>query len=264
MQVFSYQPVSRAWGSKFLASYAAAPLASRNAVSLATRFAVQSLQVQNRSGSTATVGWGGRLPADSTLWKAGQWVNATTTFGDDTTDAQDVGTGDFALTTTTNNDGFIVFSQIPINILSLIVSQATTGSPAYEVSYTVAGGSWSTITLANLLVAPAFAATGEQLLWWANPGDLAVSVADHGTGVPIGYYGYRVRATTAPSQAALASQIIPGVIADSVKSVGLDGVVSWDYAPGEHPVAPQCDALAIAISVASDQNHVSVSYRLRG
>ncbi len=262
MQAFSYQPVSRAWSSKFLASYAAPCLAERNAVGLAQRFAIQSLQVQNRSGSTAHVGWGGRLPADSTLWKAGQWVDATTTFTDDTTDAQDSGSGDFALTTTTNSDGFIVFSQIPINILSLIVSQATTGSPIYEVSYTKAS-TWGTITLANLLVAPALA-TGEQLLWWSNPLDLAVSVAGHGTGVPVGYYGYRVRATTAPSQAALATQIIPGIIADSVKSVGPDGVVSWDYAPGEHPVPPQCDALAIAISVANDQNHVTARYRLRG
>ncbi len=264
MQTFSYQPVSRAWGSKFLASYAAAPLASRNAVGLATRFAVQSLKVQNRSGSVAAIGWGGRLPLDETLWKAGQWVNATTTFTDDTTDAQDAGTGDFALTTTTNNDGFIVFSQIPINLLSLIVSQATTGSPVYEVSYTVAGGSWATLTLGNLLVAPALAATGEQLLWWENPGDLVVSVSGHGTGVPVGYYGYRVRATTAPSQAALATQIIPGVIMDSIKSVGVDGVASWDYGSGEMTLPPQCDALALAISVASDQNQVTARYRLRG
>jgi hypothetical protein len=242
-----------------------APLADRVAGSYANRFAVQSVQVQNRSGSTATIGWGGRLPADSTLWKAGQYTASGTSYTDDTDDAQDSGATDFALTTTTNNDGFIVLCQIPFNILSIIVSATvSTGSPIYEVAYSVSGGTWTTLTLANLLVAPDFSAAGENLLWWASPGDWAKTASGHATGIPTGYYGLRVRATTAPSQAPVATQIIPGVIADSVKSVGDAGVVNWDYPNSEHTLPPQCDALAIAISVANDQNSVNARYRLRG
>ena len=43
----------------------------------------------NRSGGAASVGIGVRIP--NHLWSAGQWVDATTTYTDDTTDAQDVG-----------------------------------------------------------------------------------------------------------------------------------------------------------------------------
>lgn len=262
--MYTYAPVSRAWPSKFLASYTMPPLAGRNAVGFATQFAVQNLTVQNRSGSTAIIGWGGRLPADSTLWKAGQWTQAGTKYTDDTPDAQSAASGDLALTTTTNNDGFIVLSQIPFNLLSLLISQITTGAPVYEVAYSAAGGAWTVLTLANLLVAPGFTATGEQLLWWETPGDWAVTVAGHATGIPTGYYAIRVRATTAPTQAAIASQLVPGVLADSVKTVASDGVVTWSYGSNECLVAPQCDALAVAISVANDQNHVACTYRLRG
>lgn len=263
---YTYQPVTRAWASKFLPSYAANPLASRNAVGLATMFAVQSLEVQNRSGSVAHVGWGGRLPTDSTLWKAGQWTNGTTTFTDDTTDAQSAGANDFAaMVANTNNDGFIVLAQIPFNILSMIVGTAAAGgAPVYDVAYSAAGGAWTTITLANLLVAPAFA-TGEQLLWWQEPNDWVVTVAGHATGIPTGYYAIRVRATTAPTAtAALLTQLIPGVMVKSIKNVASDGLANFSYGDAECLVPPQCDALAVAISVASDQNYVSAHYRLRG
>jgi len=262
--MYTYASVNRAWPSKFLASYTAPPLASPNTIGLATQFAVQNLTVQNRSGSTAIVGWGGRLPADPTLWKAGQWTQVGTTYTDDTPDAQSAASGDLALTTTTNNDGFVVLSQIPFNVLSIILSQATTGAPVYEVAYSAAGGAWTVLTLANLLVAPNWTALGEQLLWWETPGDWAVTVAGHATGIPTGYYAIRVRATTAPTQAAIASQLVPGVLADSVKTVASDAVVTWSYASSECLVAPQCNALAIVISVASDQNHVACTYRLRG
>ncbi|MDE2441740.1 MAG: hypothetical protein KGP14_12015 [Betaproteobacteria bacterium] len=261
----SYASVQRAWASKFLSSYAMAPLATRTAGIFATRFSVQNLAVQNRSGSAAVVGWGGRLPADATLWKAGQWTNATTTFTDDTADAQSSAATDVPLTTTTNNDGFIVMAQVPFNILSIIVSATVaTGAPVYDVAYSIAGGTWTTLTLANLLVAPAYAAAGESLLWFESPGDWAVSEAGHATGIPTGYYAIRVRATTAPTIAPIATQIIPGIIVDSMKAVADSGVASWNYASGERDLPAVCDALAVAISGASDQNHVTAAYRMRG
>lgn len=261
----SYASVQRAWASKFLSSYAMAPLATRTAGTFATRFAVQNLAVQNRSGSAAIVGWGGRLPTDSILWKAGQYTASGTVYTDDTTDAQSAAATDFPLTTTTNNDGFIVMAQVPFNILSIIVSATVaTGAPVYDVAYSIAGGTWTTLTLANLLVAPAYAAAGESLLWFESPGDWAVSEAGHATGIPTGYYAIRARATTAPTIAPIATQIIPGIMLDSMKAVADSGVASWDYGSSERAIPAVCDALAIAISVASDQTHVSANYRMRG
>jgi hypothetical protein len=260
-----YAQLDRAWSTKFLSSYTASVLGSRVTGSYANQFAAKKMRMENRSGSAAVIGWGGRLPNDSTLWKAGQWVDASTTFVDDTTDAQDTGTGDFALTTTTNDDGFIVLCQIPFNILSILLSQVTTGAPVYEVSYSIAGGTWTALTLANLLVAPDFATTtGEKVIWWEKPGDWAVTEAGHGTDIPTGYYGLLVKATTAPSQAALATQMVPGVIVDSAKNVASNGYIEWDYSPGEKEIPPQCDALACAFSVAADQNYVSGQWRLKG
>jgi len=169
--------------------------------------------LHNRSGGAVAVAIGVRI--QNFLWKAGQWVESTTTYTDDTTDAQDAGTADFALETTTDNTGFVILSRVPFNAVSINVSTASVDAtdPARAIQYSsgVAGHTWTTPN-ANILFASdgaaAEMATGENVWLWALPIDHTPTTADNGlgTGIPKGYYAVKLMATTAPdTTAALAA-----------------------------------------------------------
>ena len=232
--------------------------------SLSTQFAVGSVSIQNRSGNAAVVGIGGRLPIS--LWRAGQWDESATTYADDTTDAQDAGANDFALTTTTNNDGCVILCRVPFNIISIVVGTSSGGTPAYDLAYSQSGG-WATIS--NALVAPAFASTGEQLVWFNVPNDwIVANVTDHGTGIPVdgsGWYGLRIRATTAPTTAPLATLLIVGRMYYATEAVADNATYLRAEDEGEFPILPQCDALCAAISDATGgQSRATATFRLKG
>lgn len=226
----------------------------------AKRFAISEASIHNRTGSDAVCGVAVRIPVD--LWTAGQWVQSTTTFTDDTTDAQDAGTSDFALGTTTNNDGWCLFCDIPFNVVSVVVGTAASGgSPAFDLAYTIAGGTWTAIT--NAFVMPSTIATGEQLVWFAKPQGWAVSESGHGTGVPTGKYGIRVRATTAGSSAGgSANLLVVGHCIYATEGIA-DNKVALVTNEGETPLSPQGDALCAVISVADNQNRADMKYRMR-
>lgn len=158
--------------------------------------------MQNNSGGSASMGIGARI--NKLRWKAGQWVNSTTTYTDDTVDAQDTDTNDFALETLVANDGFIVGALDVFNVIDLDITTASTGTGVTRtLEYSLAGGTWA--AMANSIVAPVTGGhwvAAETLIWWVSPFDWAVMEAGHGTGIPIGYYGVRIRATTPPGTTA--------------------------------------------------------------
>lgn len=261
MRPFSYESINKSWPTKFLTSQDDSQvLATRPSQSYGSRFIIGEFNLHNRSGGSAYLGIGGRLPVD--MWTAGQLV-AGGTYTDDVTDAQDAGTSDFALTTTTNNDGFAIFGLVPFSIISILVGTAASGgSPAWDLAYTLADGTWGTIS--NAYVAPLFTATGEQLIWFEPPTDWAPSVAGHGTGVPVGSYGIRCRATTAPNAVAgLATSLVVGRMMLTTEGVD-DNAVLNNIGGVEIPLPPQCDAICAAISTANSQNRASVSWRYAG
>ena len=261
MRAFAYESINKSWPAKFLTSQSDLQvLATRPQNSYGTRFILGEFSVHNRSGSPAVVGIGGRLPVD--LWTAGQ-LTAGGTYTDDTTDAQDTDANDFALTTLTNNDGFGVFALVPFSIVSIVVGTAAAGgSPAWDLAYTLAGGTWWTIT--NAYVSPLFTATGGQLIWFEPPTDWAPAGAGHGTGVPVGSYGIRCRATTAPTATAgLATNIVLGRMLLTTESVADNSVLN-NIGGVELALPPQCDAICAAIGAANPQNRASVSWRYSG
>lgn len=159
-----------------------------------------------------------------TAWSAGQWVNGTTTFTDDTTDAQDADTNDFALETTTATDGFIVGAQVPFGALSIDVTTAGVGATAHVIEYWN-GSAWTAIAATGMLIdIPGRAgviATGEQVILFIPPTDWVVGGS--GTGVPATLYNIRIRATTGTiSQAALARRIYVGFIVASIAGLALE------------------------------------------
>lgn len=172
------------------------------------RFGLSFASIQNRTGNVIQCGVGARLHKCG--WKAGQWVNGTTTFTDDTVDAQSSGAADFPMETLTANDGFIAAALSQFNCIALDIGTASTGTnPTRTIEYSLAGGTWT--ALSNVLVAPVTAghyAVGENIILWGIPPDWAPLEAGHGTGVPIGMYGMRFRSTTAPgTQAAVANSL---------------------------------------------------------
>lgn len=162
------------------------------------RFGLGYAEMVNRDSSSAAFGVGARL--DVSRWKAGQWVNSSNTYNDDTSDAQNATPDDFPLETTTNGDGFAVFAHDLFNLISLFISTVDVGgSPVRALEYTKAGGSWGSI--ANALVMPPSGAWGsnERVIAFMAPEDWSVAESGHGSGVPVGLYGLRVRSTTAPT-----------------------------------------------------------------
>ena len=152
-------------------------------------------------------------------WYAGQWDDGETPpFIDDTTDAQDDGTDDFSLATTTDDDGFYVSGVTTFNKIVVNGAPQFDGSPVAEYAYYAGGGTWTTVTptTAPTWTAAATEKTIEFDLPFDSDGDLLwLPYGDVGgqmdpTGVPGGAlqrYIFRVRFTTAPTSAQVADYL---------------------------------------------------------
>jgi hypothetical protein len=229
------------------------------------RFGLGYGQIQNRAGVTLNgVGFGARLHPSG--WKAGQWTASSSTFTDDTSDAQSAATGDFPLETTTGGDGFLVAALWQFGAICIDISTASVGgTPVRVLEYSVAGGSWA--TLANALVPPTTGgqwATGENLILFLAPSDWTPMSASHGTNVPVGYYGVRVRATTAPlTTAAVANSLSVAQVSLGIGSLANNNIIELNPASGELYFDGACDSLvAILSSKAAGQSLVQAQVRV--
>lgn len=280
--MYSYQPVSQAWPTKFLQSHADTQvLATRPPSSQGTHFVLSEFSVHNRAGEDAIVGIGGRIDAD--LWRFYTWTDtnyaAGTVLTDDTTDAQDSDTGDVNLdTVSTNNDGFAIGCDMPFSIASLMISQASTASTVWQVYYSKAsagtGFSNNFTEITNLYVAPSFGSTGEQLIWFEPPTDWhAVEPATaiinrHGRSdrTVLGYTAPRqymlvVKSTTAPNSARGQMTLATlGRMYFTTAGVADAGILT-NIGGSELQLPPGCDAVSAAISVAAQQSRVDIKYR---
>lgn len=270
-----YQTDSKAWASKFLTSQSdALVLATRPSNSYGTQFVLGEFSLHNRSGGAAVMGIGGRLPIN--LWSAGLWDDsayvAGTAYIDDTIDAQDAGTDDFLLgTTSTNDDGLLLSCLCPFNIASILVSTAVSGgSPTWKLHYSIAStgtgqaANWAEIT--NAYVMPLFTATGEQLIWFEPPTDwVPVTAATaiinrHGLGVPLGYGIKATQNAAGTTSAGLGTLAVLGRMFYSTEGIPDNDVLN-NIGGIEIPLPAQCDAICAAISVANVQNRADCKWR---
>lgn len=219
------------------------------------------VRIFNRSGSSMICGHGIRLSKPS--WQAGQWTHGTTTFTDDTTDFQDVGTGDAPLETTTNNDGFLVAAATPFNGISLLVSTASTGSPTRILEYSIAGGAWASVISPLKAYASTNLAVGEELIVFSEPVDWEPMSSSHGTGVPVGKYGFRMRATTAPTVAAVVTSITVHKLHVHSLALGSGGASLTEYG-GLYAPMTGGDAVVAFQTVKAGPTIVQMLVRLRG
>lgn len=277
MRSFAYEPTSKSWPTKFLTNQNDSQvLATRPANSYGTRFVLGEFSVHNRSGGAAVVGIGGRIP--TSLWSFGFWDDsayaAGTVYADDTTDAQDAGTGDVNLDTVgTNDDGFVIGCDIPFSIASLQISQASASGTAWKLYYSItsAGDGFSSnfTEITNAYVAPDFSATGEKLIWFEPPTDWAQASAataianKHGLTVPSQYL-LLVKSTTAPDTTRGAMSLATlGRMLMTTESVDDNSVLN-NIGGVELALPPQCDAICAAISTANPQNRATISWRYSG
>lgn len=282
---FAYETVSKAWGTKFLNSHSdMITLATRPQNSYGTRFVIGEFSLHNRSGSTAVMGIGGRI--QTSVWTCSFWDDseyaAASALIDDTTDAQDSDSGDVNLDTVgTNNDGFAISCAVPFNMVSLNISQASSAGTAWEVYYSkvTAGTGFSNnfTQISTFHVAPNFASTGEQVLWFDAPADWhrvlpATAIVDrHGRSnlQVLGYtapshYLLVVKSATAPNatrgQATIATL---GHVVMSTNGVQ-DANVLTNIGGRDIYLPPVCDAVCAATSVANAQNRVDLKWRYSG
>lgn len=144
-----------------------------------------------------------------TTWVFGQYTHQTpsvpqSSFVDDTIDAQDVGTSDAALSTLVAGDGHMIGAYGLFETVQYTIGTAAVGAPVWEYTYWN-GETWQILPT---LAVPNFSATGAQTLRFIAPENWR-----YGKPVNLNFpvsvlperYWIRVRATTAPSTAPLAS-----------------------------------------------------------
>lgn len=240
-----------------------APYRVRGALAI-TQFGLQ----QRAAAADLTVGIGFRLRNDQ--WKAGQWDDSVTgaEYIEDTADAQDTGADDFALETTTVNDGFVVLSRVPFSWLSVNVSTAGIGAATVAtVRYSnLAGTGWTTLGTNQTFdgsdnftrAAAANLAAGENIFAWYPP--LNWGRVTSLSNLPNDYYAWQVRCTTAPTTAALATALEIGTLV-AVGNVDDDGTFGQEQAYHWEPFG---DAIVAYFSTLNIGNSVQVEYRHAG
>lgn len=157
-----------------------------------------SISLRNATGGTIFAGVGPNL--DNTKWNAGQ-IDAAGVFIDDTIDAQDSDAGDFAISALVINTGHILGASELWSLSEYNVSTIHAGAPIYEFNYWN-GTAWIALTT---LSTPAFGTLGKSYLAFLPPSDW--TKGGSGTGVNQANYNIRVRTTTAPTAAALATTL---------------------------------------------------------
>lgn len=282
---FAYETESKAWATKFLTSHSdLLTLATIPSQSRGSHFVIGEYSIHNRAGETVVAGIGGRIRAS--CWKFYVWDDseyaAASALVDDTTDAQDSGTGDVNLDTVgTNNDGFVIASDVPFNIASLVISQASTAGTVWQAYYSTesAGTGFSSnfTELTNFYVSPNFSATGEQLIWFDAPADwhrvlpATALVNRHGRSdqqvlgyTPSPQYLLVVKSTTAPNSARGQMSIATiGRMFHSTENVQ-DNDILHNIGGIDIHLPPACDAIAAAITTANPQNRVDCKWRYAG
>lgn len=210
----------------------------------------------NSAGSAINVGIGYRVP--DAIWKGGRWLDAASTkYTDDTTDAQSSATGDFALGTTTDNDGFVIQASVPFNLVGITVSTAASGGGAAVYTYKYYNGSsWATL---NTFAVPDLTSTGDQYLVFLTPADWAKGGATD-DGIDSDKYAIRVNWANHPTTAAVASIAWVTAFIDFVENLADHNQNYLPATMGELTL-PHGASLTGYFSTADNSNFIEVSYR---
>lgn len=107
---------------------------------------------------------------------------------------------------TTNNDGFVIQSAKPFNLIGFNVTQVETGAPTYSYQYWD-GAAFT--ALPNIINTPDYTSASNQVLLFPTP-RLWVTGTDPAVGGTSGLYTIFAQATTAPTQAVIVDELWVG------------------------------------------------------
>ena len=216
----------------------------------------------NRSGATLNMGICVKMAnAD---WKLYRITAASTPDGTDITSTVQAGTT-ASIISTTNNDGYLVTSARPFNVIGMNIVQAETGAPTYVYSY-YNGSSMSTFTPTDTIV---YTSTGNVTMTMFPSIDWVVGTSSGILDSAITpAYSMRLLATAAPSQAVTINSMWVGyalaygdTVADNaaltypaVHSANNNAVLTLQGQEGIMPFFSTANAL----------NMASVLYKTRG
>jgi len=214
---------------------------------------IMRVYAQNYSAGTVSMCLAGFFPDSS--WTAGQWVAVGTTLTDDTTDAQDAGTNDFPINTTTINDGHIIGCDYPFGLISYDMTTATIGAALEGILEYWNGVAWIPLAATQMLVdIPRAAgiqwAAGELIVMFNPPLDWAVGGT--GTGVSATKYNLRYSSSAAGTTAGLARRIYVGIPITSWKAIAtLIEAQMRDYTPNGLSIPDGVVNIGIAANLAA-------------
>jgi hypothetical protein len=224
---------------------------------------IGSIEVGNSSGDDASCGWGLELPDD--MWYAGQYdASATPHFVDDTTDAQDAGTGDFPLGADgEDGDGIVVQAKRPFSVVGFDLSEAGSGGGIATPTFQYWNGSaWTTLPTFSV---PDFTSTAayeylviHKPIDWAPLVSTDSPVASHG--LTAGMYAIKIVWATAPTNAAVADSIWLVDLRDFVEAVG-DGKSVTLSTEGEIMLSWKGNIVPFC-STADEDNWINIEFRL--
>lgn len=219
------------------------------------------VKLRNDASGTPTLGFGVRI--HKSAWKAGQWTHGTTTYTDDTTDFQSSATNDAPLETLVNGDGFVVQCMSRFSSIALNIGTVSTGTPTRVIEYTTSSG-WATMTAVLHTGSGANYASGEQILVWIPPSDWMPIAALHGTNLTVGWYGIRVRATTAPTIAGIASSLTIHRLYGIVTAIAQHTQVDYNFGGLYAPLEPLGDGFVMLNTNLSNKHTCMALVRARG
>lgn len=233
---------------------------------------INSWSIHNRAGGTQlAVGFGGRVPND--YWIAGTWTDATTTFTVNSA-VKAAGTSwPYEGGTTLHNNGLVVLSRAMFNAWSFDVMVSSSAAPVRALSYwgtlTGATSAWITITnpfildgAAGTLVITGTTIANEAIACWAPPSNMVLTESDGiaGTNIPAGYYAVRMRATTAPSVAAVGQRLQIYRMFHLTEALADNGLYEGSYGPAELRY-DQANAAVALFDTANPQNRITINVR---
>jgi hypothetical protein len=200
---------------------------------------------------------GFRIPLS--LWIAGQLdASEDPEYVDDTTDAQDAGTNDFALTAG-DGDGFIIQSFEKFNLIRIGISTAGSGGAiATPVTQYYNGSSWSTLTLISAI--DYTNVSSENYAYFEPPANWAKGAGED-DGVDEEKYAIRVTFATGPSTDALASDIEIFYMIEFYEALADNTAIVFD--PECYVEIPHNAPIVPYFSVANASNSVQLDYEIR-
>lgn len=221
------------------------------------QLAIGEAVLVNREGNANDVGFAWKQP--NSMWVAGQIdASAVPDYIDDTVGAKAGVSDGFAVTTTTNDDGFLAGSTNKFNVIGMTVTTGEGGSPAYVYEYY----NGSAMVALPTYFSPAAFTAANHVIAFPAPHDWAKGTTAAVATTLDDYYCVQMVPSTAPTTAVLASTLWLGTLVDFFPQLGDDTALNFEMAT--EVVIPAGAGIMPCFGLASTGNTIQLHWRPLG